>query len=367
MQLLPATVLITTLSLLSPINSWAAVGKVTEQTGPTEIIRDKKSISSKVNSALALAVLTASFISTVVLTFEDATKVKLTEHSKMIIDDFIYDPKKGTGKLAINMALGTARYASGQIAKNNPQQVAIKTPTATIAVRGTDFSMTVDELGRSLVMLLPSCDPRGGCVTGVIEVSTLAGIVILDVPFQATLVNSAYQRPSEPIIIKIDQANINNMLIISKPREIQEDTQAGTTKKEKGLLDFNALDVDLLKYNALEENKLDDNRALDRNDLNVDLLAYNALNELDRQNASLLSDELDIPVLPGYSANKSLGLLYYFNDDQSKVTLYKAGTHNATVTFDTTKNVTFTLIQDGQTVIQNVNKGSTSTIIVTQN
>ena len=250
MQLLPATVLITTLSLLSPINSWAAVGKVTEQTGPTEIIRDKKSISSKVNTTVEMNDAVSTAKAKAELTFEDATKVKLTEHSKMIIDDFVYDPKKGTGKLAINMALGTARYASGQIAKNNPQQVAIKTPTATIAVRGTDFSMTVDELGRSLVMLLPSCDPRGGCVTGVIEVSTLAGIVILDVPFQATLVNSAYQRPSEPIIIKIDQANINNMLIISKPREIQEDTQAGTTKKEKGLLDFNALDVDLLKYNA---------------------------------------------------------------------------------------------------------------------
>jgi hypothetical protein len=77
--------------------------------------------------------------------------------------------------------------------------------------------------------------------------------------------------------------------------------------------------------------------------------------------------ELDIPVLPGYSANKSLGLLYYFNDDQSKVTLYKAGTHNATVTFDTTKNATFTLTQDGQQIIQNINKGSTTTISITQN
>jgi hypothetical protein len=156
------------------------------------------------------------------------------------------------------------------------------------------------------------------------------------------------------------------MLIISKPSGMTEETQAGMNKKEKGLLDFSALDIDLLKYNALEENKLDDNRALDRNDLNVDLLAYNALNELDRQNASLLSDELDIPVLPGYAANKSLGLLYYFNDDQSKVTLYKAGTHNATATFDTTKNISFTLIQDGQTIIQNVNKGSTSTLIISQ-
>ncbi len=367
MRLLPATVLIITLSLLSPINSWATVGKVTEQTGPTEIIRDKKSISSSLNTAVKMNDAVSTAKARAELTFEDATKVKLTEHSKMIIDDFVYDPKKGSGKLAINMALGTARYASGQIAKNNPQQVAIKTPTATIAVRGTDFSMTVDELGRSLVMLLPSCDARGGCVTGVIEVSSLAGVVVLDVPFQATLVNSAYQRPSDPVVIKIDQANINNMLIISKPQEIQEDVRAGINKKEKGLLDFNLLDIDLLKYNALEENKLDDNKALDRNDLNTDLLAYNALNELDRQNASLLNDELDIPVLPGYASNKSLGLLYYFNDDQSKVTLYKAGTHNATATFDTTKNVTFTLIQDGQTIIQNVNKGSTSTIIVTQN
>jgi hypothetical protein len=367
MRLSPATVLTITLLLLSPINSHAGIGKVTEQTGPTEILRNKKSIPSSLNTGVEMNDTVSTAKAKAELTFEDKTTVKLTEHSKMIIDDFVYDPKKGSGKLALNMALGTARYASGQIAKNNPQQVAIKTPTASIAVRGTDFSMTVDELGRSLVVLLPSCDPKGGCVTGAIEVSNLAGVVILDVPYQATLVNSAYTVPTEPMVVKLDQANINNMLIISKPQEIQEDARAGINKKEKGLLDFNALDIDLLRYTKLDENKLDDNKALDRNDLNTDLLAYNALNELDRQNASLLSDELDIPVLPGYASNKSLGLLYYFNDDQSKVTLYKAGTHNATVTFDTSRSATYTLIQDGQTIIQNVNKGATSTIIVTQN
>jgi len=353
--------------LLSPIDSYAGVGKVTEQTGPTEILRDKKSIPSSLNTGVEMNDTISTAKAKAELTFEDKTTVKLTEHSKMVIDDFVYDPKKGSGKLALNMALGTARYASGQIAKNNPQQVAIKTPTANIAVRGTDFSMTVDELGRSLIMLLPSCDPKGGCVTGAIEVSNLSGVVILDVPYQATLVNSQNSPPTPPAVIKIDQANINNMLIISKPQEVQEDTRAGVSKKEKGVLDFNALDADLLKYTKLDENKLDDNKALDRNDLNVDLLDFYAQNELDRQNASLLSDELDIPVLPGYAANKSMGLMYYFNDDQSKVTLYKAGTHNATVTFDTTKNVTYTLIQDGQTIIQNVNKGSTTTVFITQN
>ena len=366
MQLSPVTVLITILLLISPATSNAGVGKVTEQTGPTEILREKKSISSSVNTGVEMNDTISTARAKAELTFEDKTTVKLTEHSKLIIDDFVYDPKKGSGKLALNMAMGTARYASGQIAKNNPQQVAIKTPTASIAVRGTDFSMTVDELGRSLVILLPSCDSKG-CVTGAIEVSNLAGVVLLDVPYQATLVSSASSPPSQPTIVKLDQANINNMLIVSRPPEVQDDTQAGTAKKEKSILDFNSLDVDLLKYTALDNNKLDDNKALDRNDLNVDLLAFNELNELDRQNASLLSNELDNPILPGYSANKSLGLLYYFNDDQTKVTLYKAGSHNATATFDTTKNVTFTLIQSGQTIIQNVNKGSTSTLTITQN
>jgi hypothetical protein len=365
MQLSLATVLAILFLLSSPNKSYAGIGKVTEQTGPTEIIRNKKSIPSSLNTGVEMndAITTAKAKAT--LTFEDSTTVKITEQSKLIIDDFVYDPKKGSGKLALNMALGTARYASGQIAKNNPQQVAIKTPTASIAVRGTDFSMTVDELGRSLIMLLPSCDNKG-CVTGAIEVSNLAGVVLLDVPYQATLVNSQNTPPSTPTVIKIDQANINNMLIISKPPEVTDDSKAGVNK-DKNVLDFNELDVDLLKYAALDENKLEDNRALDRNDLNTDLLAFNELNELDRQNASLLSNELDNPILPGYSANKSLGLLYYFNDDQTKVTLYKSGTHNATATFDTTKNVTYTLNQNGQTIIQNVNKGSTSTVTINQN
>jgi hypothetical protein len=366
MQLLQVAVTVTLFLLLSPINSHAGIGKVTEQTGPTEITRNKKSIPSSLNTGVEMNDTISTAKAKAELTFEDKTTVKLTEHSKMVIDDFVYDPKKGSGKLALNMALGTARYASGQIAKNNPQQVAIKTPTANIAVRGTDFSMTVDELGRSLVMLLPSCDSKG-CVTGAIEVSNLAGVVLLDVPYQATLVNSQNTPPSAPAVLKIDQANINNMLIISKPPEINDDTRAGINKKEKSLLDFNALDVDLLKFTALDTNKLDDNRALDRNDLNVDLLDFYAENELDRQNRSLLGDELDIPVLPGYSSNKAAGLLYYFNDDQSKVTLYKSGTHNATATFDTTRNVTYTLIQDGQTIIQNVNKGATSIVTITQN
>ena len=86
--------------------------------------------------------------------FLDDTRVDVTQHSKLIIDEFVYDPNTKKGKLTLKAALGTVRYASGQIAKNSRQDITIKTPTATIGVRGTDFSMTIDELGGSTIILL---------------------------------------------------------------------------------------------------------------------------------------------------------------------------------------------------------------------
>jgi hypothetical protein len=126
-QLIAPAVLIILL-LLSP-TSHSSVGKITEQSGPTEIVRSKKSIESKVNASVEMNDTIVTAKSRAQITFEDNTTVKITEQSKLVIDDFVYDPKKGSGKVAMKVVLGTARYASGQIAKNNPQQVDIKTPT----------------------------------------------------------------------------------------------------------------------------------------------------------------------------------------------------------------------------------------------
>ena len=363
MSQLIALVTATILLLFSPTNLLAAVGRVTEQTGPTEIVRNRQSLPSAINSSIEMndSIVTAK--SKAQLTFEDATTVKITEQSKLIIDDFVYDAKAGTGKLAIKVALGTARYASGQIAKSNPQSVNVKTPTASIAVRGTDFSMTVDELGRSLIMLLPSCDNRG-CVTGAIEVSNETGTVILDVPYQATLVSSLSSPPSSPIIVAIDQANINNMLIISQPPEIKnENLKSATTE-----LDINLLDVDFLKYSELDKNDLDSFKELDINFLDVDLLGgslnFFMIDELSGDTKSMLANNLDKNLLPKY--NEASGLKYYFNDDKSKVTLYRITTHTAFVTLGVDQDTMVTINQDGVRVQQMVNFGGTTNINIIQ-
>ena len=112
--------------------------------------------------------------------FVDQTRVDVTEHSKLIIDEFVYDPNTKTGALSLKASLGTVRYASGQIAKNSKQNVKISTPTATIAVRGTDFAMTIDEVGSSTIILLPSCNTQGKCYVGEISVESDAGQVIMN-------------------------------------------------------------------------------------------------------------------------------------------------------------------------------------------
>ena len=211
----------------------------------------------------------------VAIEFIDETRVDVTQHSKLIIDVFFYDPKPKTGSLSLKSVLGTVRYASGQIAKTSPTSVQIKTPTATIGVRGTDFTMTVDEIGSSTIILLPSCDTNGNCFVGEISVESDAGMVILNQAFQATVVDTSGSLPLKPVILDLDENLINNLLIISKPREITE--AIATVELNKVAT---ALDIDFLKFDELEKDYLaeieDDAVSL----LDTDFLDQNFLGDI---------------------------------------------------------------------------------------
>ena len=239
------------LTFTSP--SWAGIGTVSENKGTAcEVERNKKKMSGVKGAEIESmdTYTTGACVSNI--TFKDDTKVKVTENSRLLIDDFVFDPKKSdAGKLALKVGMGTVRYASGQIAKNNPQQVNIKTPTATVAVRGTDFTMTVDEAGQSLVMLVPSCKDENEqkkyeleenrCKVGKIIVSNDAGSVTLDKAFEATYVMSTSMMPTPPVIVNTIEGKIGNNLIIVKPMEIQHAIkEAGKTRRETEMEELEA-------------------------------------------------------------------------------------------------------------------------------
>jgi hypothetical protein len=148
----------------------------------------------------------------------------------LVIDTFVYDPASGKGKLGLKASLGTVRYASGLIAKNSRDEVKVKTPTASVAVRGTDFSLTVDELGRSLIILLPSLAQYGPPVVGTIQVTNGLGTVVLTKAYQATMVASSNTVPSAPVLLNFDdETKVNNMLILDTPKSV---TQAAKEAKK---------------------------------------------------------------------------------------------------------------------------------------
>lgn len=238
-------IILAALCLLAFTNTWAAIGTVSDHKGTAcEITRGKNKLSGVKGAEIeSMDIYTTGSCSSNI-TFKDDTKVRVNENSRLLIDDFVFDPKASdAGKLAMKVGAGTVRYASGQIAKNNPQQVNIKTPTAAIAVRGTDFNMTVDETGASLVILVPSCKDEKDvktyeleeqrCKVGKIDVSTLNGTVTLDQAFEATFVMSATMPPTPPVVVNTVEGKIGNNLIIVKPMEVQRAIREATKSKQE--------------------------------------------------------------------------------------------------------------------------------------
>jgi hypothetical protein len=206
---------------------YADIGSVTELTGLASIKRGKETIAVVKGTAVLLNDKVETKNGKLRIIFKDQTNVQVTEHSSLVIDDFVYDPKNAaSGKLNLKAAVGTVRYASGAIAGANPNAVNIKTPTASIAVRGTDFVMAVNEIGGSMVMLMPKADCEQGtglkglsCASsGKIEVESGPNIVTLDKAFEATLVETLGSAPTPPMIVILGSMPIGTNLLINTPK-----------------------------------------------------------------------------------------------------------------------------------------------------
>jgi len=210
--------------LLIASSAWADIGSVTEASGTAIIKRGKDTIQIVKGTEIKTNDKVETKNGKVKIVFKDDTNVTVTESSTLIIDDFVYDPKSGAGKLGLKAAAGTVRYVSGAIAKD-PKNVKINTPTAAIAVRGTDFVMAVSETGASMIMLMPTCEIEQNvnlkglsCGSGAIDVETPAGIVKLNRPYQATLVETLNGIPSPAVIVALNGMAIGNNLMVSPPQ-----------------------------------------------------------------------------------------------------------------------------------------------------
>ena len=120
------------------------------------------------------------------LLLDDNTQVSLGADTAVQLDQFIYNPDSTQGAVTLNSARGIFRFLTGLLPSKSYK---IKTPVATIGVRGTVFDVWNRKDGSTVILL------RHGKVV----VNNLQGSgppVLLDRPMLVTTVDSAESQPT---------------------------------------------------------------------------------------------------------------------------------------------------------------------------
>ena len=348
--------------MAAPLQAADSIGNITELKGNARVVRDTTE-----EAALEAPIRSYDSVETsngrMSITFLDDTLIKLTEHSKVLIDEFIFDPDPAKSKMALNFAKGTARFVTSKLGKVAKENISIRTESATVGIRGTDFTITVDEIGRSLVILLPNQD---GTSSGEIIVETAMGLVILNKPFESTVTNVYEQAPTKPVILDLSLDFIDNMLIVNPPQRTQQLSDDATAQTN------NVLDVDLLEFNELEQDYLAEDN-LEFTELDINFLDVNffedmlkIMDELDKLSEDDLEQEQTVTRITGTAYGQDTDTQIISLIEGGVLTLTRAVEQSVKVTLDGSQGYTVLFIQNGISNTVKINGGGDSVIKITQ-
>ena len=99
-------------------------------------------------------VIEAAVLSAAEIIFLDDTKISLGPNTRLTLDRFVFDPDPALGKFVMTAGKGVFRFVSGNLSKGS---YVIRTPTATIGVRGTVFAVVIRADGTTVVINERQC------------------------------------------------------------------------------------------------------------------------------------------------------------------------------------------------------------------
>lgn len=135
------------LSLVATFPAWAqeAIGYVKTVSGDATVVDNGKPIKAQVGTPIKMGnSLKTGPKGSMGVTFKDNTVMSFGSDTELTVDEYLYAPGKGDLKFGASMTKGSLNVVSGVIAKLRPDAVALKTPTGTIGVRGTNFLVRVE-------------------------------------------------------------------------------------------------------------------------------------------------------------------------------------------------------------------------------
>ena len=138
-------VLVAALGLAFSANA-ADIGKIKVAKGSVEIQRGGARIPAQVGAGLQTSdVLVTGADGSAGVTFTDNSLVSVGPNSVFAIDKYTFDSTTHAGEFEGNLKQGRLAAVSGKMVKQSPESMKIRTPSAIMGVRGTEFVVQVDE------------------------------------------------------------------------------------------------------------------------------------------------------------------------------------------------------------------------------
>jgi hypothetical protein len=121
------------------------IGKAKIVNGKVTVVRGGARAALKVGDPiLERDVLETGPDGSVGITFTDNTSFSVGPGSNVAVDTYFFDPKNLKGNMLAQLKKGTMMVRSGELTRQKPGSVQIKTPRTVLGVRGTTFVVSVD-------------------------------------------------------------------------------------------------------------------------------------------------------------------------------------------------------------------------------
>ena len=141
-----AAALVTASALGGGFAAAAEIGQIKVSKGEVSIDRNGQVLAGSVGLRLEAAdVVKTGADGAVGMTMSDNSLLSAGPNSILSLERFEFDPTTSQGRFDAQLQRGTLAVVSGRIAKQSPQAMTVRTPSAALGVRGTEFVVLAHE------------------------------------------------------------------------------------------------------------------------------------------------------------------------------------------------------------------------------
>jgi hypothetical protein len=122
------------------------IGQIKVSKGDVSIERGGQTLQAPVGGHVQTSdVIKTGGDGSVGITMSDNSLLSAGPNSVVSLDRFAFDTATNQGQFDTSLRKGSLSVVSGRIAKQSPDAMTVRTPSAILGVRGTEFAVSVDD------------------------------------------------------------------------------------------------------------------------------------------------------------------------------------------------------------------------------